>query len=100
MIARPSKITLRSGFIAIGTHKSIVDYMYYSYLLNPVFVRIIVYKKEEGEDVYYAPLSFLESLRCALNYRGFDPIIVHNEKEFRHVKYRKMAMKTLVSECF
>jgi hypothetical protein len=39
----------------------------------------------------------MEGLRCAIDYRGFDPLIVHNEKEFRHVKYRKMAMKTLIS---
>jgi hypothetical protein len=35
-----------------------------------------------------------------MKFRGFDPIVVHNEREFRAVSYRKMAMKTLISECF
>jgi hypothetical protein len=95
-----TKITLKSGFIGIGTHKSILDYLYYSYLLNPVFVRLIIYKKGESEELYYSPLSFIESLHCALDCRGFDPIIVRSEREYKAVKYRKLAMKTLVSECF
>ena len=41
------KITLKSGFIGIGTHKSIVDFLYYSYILNPVFVRLVIFKKED-----------------------------------------------------
>ena len=42
-----TKITLKSGFIGIGTHKSIVDFLYYSYILNPVFVRLVLFKKED-----------------------------------------------------
>lgn len=52
------------------------------------------------KDVNYAPLTHAEALKCALVNRGFDPIIVRNDKEMKKVKYRKMAMKTLVSECF
>jgi hypothetical protein len=54
--------------------------LYYSYLLNPVFVRLIIYKKEDKEEIYYSPLSFIEGIRGALDVRGFDPIIVRNEK--------------------
>lgn len=94
------KITLRSGFIAVGSHRSIIDYLYYSYLLNPVFVRLIIYRKPDKEETYYAPLSFSEAFKAAMTFRGFDPIVVHNDREFRAVNYRKMAMKTLISECF
>lgn len=69
-------------------------------MVNPVFVKILIYKKKEKEEIYYCPLSFLESAKCALDNRGFDPIVVHSEIEFKHVKYRKLTMKTLVSECF
>lgn len=94
------KITLKSGWVGIGTHSSIVDYLYYSYLFNPVFVRVIIYKKEDKEEYFYSPLSFMESIKCAISLRGFDPIIVKNEREYKNVKYRKMALKTLISECF
>lgn len=77
-----------------------MDYLYYSYLLNPVFVKLIIYKKEDREELYYSPLSFVEGLICALDYRGFDPIIIRNEKEYKAIKYRKLALKTLISECF
>lgn len=43
------KVTLKSGFIGIGTHKSIIDFLYYSYILNPVFVRLVIYKRENKE---------------------------------------------------
>ncbi len=46
-ISRSTKIYLKSGFVGAGNHKSILDFLYYSYLFNPVFVRIIVYKKED-----------------------------------------------------
>lgn len=95
-----TKITLKSGFIGVATHKSIIDFIYYSYILNPVFVRLVLYRKPDKDVLFYAPLTFAEALSCALNYRGFDPIIVHNYSEFKNVKHRKLAMKTLVSECF
>ena len=94
------KITLKSGWAGIGTHSSIVDYLYYSYLFNPVFVRVIIYRKEDKEEYFYSPLSFVESIKCGLTLRGFDPIIVKNERDYKNVKYRKMALKTLISECF
>lgn len=94
------KITLKSGWAGIGTHSSIIDYLYYSYLFNPVFVRVIIYKKEDKEEYFYSPLSFMESIKCALTLRGFDPIVVKSEREYKNVKYRKMALKTLISECF
>jgi hypothetical protein len=84
----------------VATHKSIIDFLYYSYILNPVFVRLVLYRKPDKDTLFYAPLTFTEALRCSLHYRGFDPIIVHNEREFKNVKHRKLAMKTLVSECF
>lgn len=77
-----------------------MDYLYYSYLLNPVFVKLIIYKKEDREELYYSPLSFVEGLLCALDCRGFDPIIIRNDKEYKAIKYRKLALKTLISECF
>lgn len=91
---------MKSGFIGIGNHNSIIDYIYYSYIANPLFVKVLIFKKENKEETYYCPLSFLESVRCALNNRGFDPIIIHNDKEFKQIKYRKLTMKTLISECF
>jgi hypothetical protein len=42
-----TKITLKSGFIGIGTHKSIIDFLYYSYILNPVFVRLVIYRRDD-----------------------------------------------------
>ena len=45
LLDRASKITLRSGYIAIGTHNSVIDFIYYSYLINPVFVKVLIYKK-------------------------------------------------------
>ena len=42
----------------------------------------------------------MESIKCAITLRGFDPIIVKSEREYKNVKYRKMALKTLISECF
>jgi hypothetical protein len=36
------KITLKSGYIGMGTHKNIIDFLYYSYLFNPVFVKLIL----------------------------------------------------------
>ena len=35
-----------------------------------------------------------------MHLRGFNPIIVNSEKELKKVKLRKMALKTLISECF
>jgi hypothetical protein len=66
------KITLKSGFIGIATHKNIIDFLYYSYIFNPVFVRIIIIveKFENGleivKEINYAPLNYIESLRCAV----------------------------------
>lgn len=86
-----------------------MDFLYYSTIFNPLFVRLIlIVDKEvrEGKDVEYikdvnyAPLYFEEALECAISNRGFDPIVIRNEKEMKKVKYRKMNMKTLVSESF
>ena len=103
--------------MGMGTHKSIVDYLYYSYMFNPVFVRLVVFAKgkkaneeitsplefweqNKEDQIYYSPLSFWESLKAAMQLRGFDPIVVENEKDFKALKIRKMALKTLISECF
>lgn len=49
LLIRSTKITLRSGFIGIGSHNSIIDYIYYSYIANPVFVKILIFKKKDKQ---------------------------------------------------
>ncbi len=41
------KITLKSGFIGLGTHRNIMDFLYYSALFNPLFVRLILIVDKE-----------------------------------------------------
>lgn len=71
----------------MGTHKNIVDFLYYSYIFNPLFVRLILVvdkevkdgqEREFVKDVNYAPLSYEEALKCAIQNRGFDPIVVRD----------------------
>lgn len=99
-------MTFRSGWVGVATHKNFVDFLYYSYMFNPVYARIIEYHDENATasanpvKLFYTPLSFKEAFFSALNYRGFDPIVLKGEQELKKFKKRKMLMPTLISECF
>lgn len=94
------KFTLRSGYIGIANHTNIVDWMFYSYLLSPLFVRILIVVMEDGKQEYmFIPLSFMEAYECAKSARGFEPIVV-KEREINKVKFRKLKMNLLVVESF
>jgi hypothetical protein len=71
------KFTLRSGYIGIANHTNIVDWMFYTYLLSPLYVRILIVIKEDGkQDYMFLPLTFIEAYQCAKTARGFEPIVV------------------------
>ena len=41
------KFTLRSGYIGIANHSNIVDFLFYAYLLSPLFVRVVIVIHED-----------------------------------------------------
>ena len=51
-------LTFRSGWVGMASHKNIIDFIYYAYLFNPVFTRIIEYHSENGLKYFYTPLTF------------------------------------------
>ena len=52
-------LVFRSGWVGVATHKNIVDFLYYAYLFNPVFTRVIEYHESSGSvKIFYTPLSF------------------------------------------
>ena len=56
------KFTLRSGYIGIANHTNIVDFLFYTYLMSPLYVRIVVVEMEDGKVEYmYSPLSHIEA---------------------------------------
>jgi len=34
----------------MGTHKNIIDFLYYSYIFNPMFVRLILIVEKDMQD--------------------------------------------------
>lgn len=54
------KFTLRSGYIGIANHTNVIDFLFYTYLMSPQYVRIVVIESEDGKQEYmYTPLSHL-----------------------------------------
>lgn len=45
--------------------------------MSPTYVRILIVNHLDGSKEYmYIPLTFMEAVECALNGRGFEPIII------------------------
>ena len=36
-------MSFRSGWVGVASRKNIIDFLYYSYLFNPTYVRVIEY---------------------------------------------------------
>jgi hypothetical protein len=83
-------------YIGIANHTNIIDFLFYTYLLSPLYVRIIIVEFEDGHNEYmYKPLTYIEAYRCARTGKGFEPIIV-KEREIGKIKNRKLKMSLLV----
>jgi hypothetical protein len=95
-------LTFRSGWVGVASYNNFIDFLYYSYLFNPLYAKVVEYHERPAAPakIFYTPLSFREAFFEAMNYRGFDPIILHGEKQFKLFKRRKMLLTTLISECF
>lgn len=99
-------MTYKSGWVGVANNKNIAQFLYFSYLFNPTYARIVEYHEEisnlQGNNVkvFYTPLTFKEAFFASFNYRGFEPIVLKGEQELKRFKRRKMQMQTLVSECF
>lgn len=99
-IRRSRMLSFRSGWAGMALHKNFLDFLYYAYMFNPVFTRVIQYHSPKGLKMLYTPLSFKDAFFAALSHRGFDPVILNGEAEFKKFKHRKMELPVLVSECF
>lgn len=74
-------MVFRSGWVGVATHHTIIDFLYYSYIFNPTYVRIIENVSEEGKSsIFYTPLTFSEAFFASLSYRGFDPIVLRGDE--------------------
>lgn len=73
-------MTFRSGWVGVASHQTIIDFLYYSYLFNPVYARMIEFIDDQNKvKLFYTPLSFNEAFIASLSYRGFDPIVLRGE---------------------
>jgi hypothetical protein len=95
-------MTFRSGWVGVASYHNFIDFLYYSYLFNPLYTQVVEYHDDKKDSInpiklYYTPLTFKEAFFLALNYRGFDPIIIKGEYDFKNFKRRKMLMPTLIS---
>ena len=77
--SRSRMLVFRSGWVGLASHKNIVDFIYYAYMFNPVFVRVVEYRLQDSTKYLYTPLTFKEAFQAALYHRGFDPIILNGE---------------------
>lgn len=94
------KFTLRSGYIGVANHHNIIDFLFYTYLISPTYVKILIVKYENGSrELLYIPLTFMQAVNAALSARGFEPIVIE-EKELNRIKERKLHMHLLVVETF
>lgn len=48
----------RSGWVGVASHQTIIDFLYYSYLFNPVYARMIEFIDDGKVKIFYTPLSF------------------------------------------
>jgi hypothetical protein len=75
-------MVFKSGWVGVASFHNFIDFLYYSHLFNPVYARIIEYHDEKTSNpikLFYSPLTFKQAFFSALNYRGFDPIIIRGE---------------------
>lgn len=43
-------MSFRSGWVGVASRKNIIDFLYYSYLFNPTYVRVIEYHPNASSD--------------------------------------------------
>lgn len=49
-IFRSRTMSFRSGWVGVASRKNIIDFLYYSYLFNPTYVRVIEYHPNTSSD--------------------------------------------------
>lgn len=49
-IFRSRTMSFRSGWVGVASRKNIIDFLYYSYLFNPTYVRVIEYHSNASLD--------------------------------------------------